>query len=88
VTVGVLFGGSSPEHDVSVLTGLQAARVLESARRPVQRIYWSKENALFAVPSAVEAPDFLGPLSSESSTVATVDLVRTVASRLYVRWPI
>ena len=28
--VAVIFGGPSPEHDVSVLTGLQAARGLTS----------------------------------------------------------
>ena len=29
----VVFGGPSPEHDISVLTGLQAARLLAEARR-------------------------------------------------------
>ena len=29
--VAVIFGGPSPEHDVSVLTGLQAARGLAGA---------------------------------------------------------
>ena len=33
--VGVLFGGPSPEHDVSILTGLQAARELARAATSV-----------------------------------------------------
>ena len=28
VTSGVLFGGPTPEHDISILTGLQALREL------------------------------------------------------------
>jgi len=45
----VLFGGPSPEHDVSVITGLMAARALGD----VECIYWSKSGELFSV---VEVP--------------------------------
>ena len=40
----VLFGGPSPEHDVSILTGLQAARALaaEDAVAAVHDVYWTK----------------------------------------------
>ena len=33
--IAVAFGGPSPEHDVSSLTGLQAARELHQSGRPV-----------------------------------------------------
>ncbi len=33
VGVGVCFGGSSPEHDISILTGLQAVHALVEAGR-------------------------------------------------------
>lgn len=56
--VAVLFGGPSPEHDVSILTGLQACRaLLEAGRRPVA-IYWSKLGAFLGVDPAVEAAAF------------------------------
>ena len=55
--VAVLFGGPSPEHDVSVLTGLQAARALGP---PVRAIYWSKEGLFFEVDPALEGAAFLG----------------------------
>jgi D-alanine-D-alanine ligase len=57
----VIFGGPSPEHDVSVLTGLQAARTLAgsgSAVGEVHAIYWSKSGDFHEVPVASEANEF------------------------------
>jgi D-alanine-D-alanine ligase len=57
--IAVIFGGPSPEHDVSVLTGLQAAHELQRAGRTVQALYWSKAAEWFAVDAALEATAFL-----------------------------
>jgi D-alanine-D-alanine ligase len=57
--VAVVFGGPSPEHDVSVLTGLQVARALGQAGRPVVGLYWSKAGDWFRVPASLEAADFV-----------------------------
>jgi len=55
----VVFGGPSLEHDVSILTGLQAARVLaKSGAEPVV-LYWSADNRWFRVPADLEASAFL-----------------------------
>jgi len=53
----VLFGGPSPEHDVSILTGLQAARALGDAHA----IYWEKggDLAFYAVEPTLEGSDFV-----------------------------
>ena len=51
----VLFGGPSPEHDVSILTGLQVGRVLGDATA----LYWSKTGELWEVPSDLEAQAFV-----------------------------
>ena len=51
--VAVVFGGPSPEHDVSVLTGLQAARALG-----VRALYWTKTGDWYEVDRALEASDF------------------------------
>jgi D-alanine-D-alanine ligase len=60
--VAVLFGGPAPEHDVSILTGLQAARELVAARRDVLAIYWTKSGAFVSVDPSAEAAAFLdGP---------------------------
>ena len=57
--VAVAFGGPSPEHDVSVLTGLQAARALERAGRAVTGLYWSRTGGWYRVPAALEAGAFV-----------------------------
>jgi D-alanine-D-alanine ligase len=54
----VLFGGPSPEHDVSVLTGLQAARALVRAGEQVTAIYWAKSAQFFTVDASLEGQDF------------------------------
>jgi D-alanine-D-alanine ligase len=54
----VIFGGPSPEHDVSILTGLQAARALAKAGMAVEAIYWSKSADFFRVDAGAEAADF------------------------------
>jgi D-alanine-D-alanine ligase len=58
-TIGVVFGGPSPEHDVSILTGLQAVRTLVGAHGDVFGLYWSKTGDWFRVPPTLEAADFL-----------------------------
>lgn len=60
-TVGVVFGGPSPEHDISILTGLQAARLLTNAGRDVACVYWTRTNTWLRVPSTLEGSDFLEP---------------------------
>ncbi|MHB8263346.1 MAG: D-alanine--D-alanine ligase family protein [Acidimicrobiales bacterium] len=57
-TVGVAFGGPSDEHDVSVLTGLQALHELHSAGRKVLGIYWSKPGDFYGVSPTLEAMAF------------------------------
>jgi D-alanine-D-alanine ligase len=51
----VLFGGPSPEHDVSVILGLMASRALGD----VEAIYWSKAGEFFSVPTDLEASSFV-----------------------------
>jgi D-alanine-D-alanine ligase len=57
--VAVLFGGPAPEHDVSILTGLQASRELAAAGRDVVAIYWTKAGAFVSVDPTLEAAAFL-----------------------------
>jgi D-alanine-D-alanine ligase len=58
--VAVIFGGPSPEHDVSVLTGLQAARELPKAGADrVKALYWTKTGEFFEVDPGLEAEAFL-----------------------------
>ena len=50
----VIFGGPSPEHDVSVIIGLQVARILRG-----HTIYWAKTGDWFLVDADLEASDFV-----------------------------
>jgi D-alanine-D-alanine ligase len=65
--IGVVFGGPSPEHDISILTGLQAARALANAGRRVTCIYWAKDSTWCKVPVDIEAASFLEPDFSRES---------------------
>lgn len=68
-TVAVVFGGPSPEHDVSILTGLQVARTLVGADRDVVGLYWSKTGDWFRVPPTLEAADFLDGVPGRAEPV-------------------
>jgi D-alanine-D-alanine ligase len=57
--IAVAFGGPSPEHDVSILTGLQAAHELAAARRDVTGLYWTKTGDWYRVEATLEAADFV-----------------------------
>jgi D-alanine-D-alanine ligase len=67
--VAVLFGGPSPEHDVSVLTGLQAAHELLSAGRRVIALYWTKLGTFVEVPPSLEASAFIDGSPKDATQV-------------------
>jgi D-alanine-D-alanine ligase len=70
VSIGVLFGGPTPEHDISILTGLLALRELaHSAKDPVG-IYWTKTGAFLSVPATTEAEAFLGGVPKGSTPLS------------------
>ena len=52
--IATVLGGPSPEHDVSVSTGLQAARVLPEA----DCLYWSLTGDWYLTPPGLELSDF------------------------------
>jgi D-alanine-D-alanine ligase len=63
----VLFGGPTPEHDISILTGLQAVRELERHGHAVTAIYWTKTGSFHVVPNGVEAETFVDGLPRGST---------------------
>jgi D-alanine-D-alanine ligase len=60
-SIGVVFGGPSPEHDISILTGLQSARALADEGLDVVCVYWTRAGAWLRVPPTLEAGAFLEP---------------------------
>jgi len=71
-TWAVVFGGPSPEHEISILTGLQAERVLLEGRRDVVALYHAPNGAWYQVPPRSEAADFLTGAPSGSKDVEIV----------------
>jgi D-alanine-D-alanine ligase len=69
--LAVLFGGPSPEHDVSVLTGLLTTRdlLLSGSPNKVKAIYWSKNGAFYEVDPGLEGSDFIEGAPSSASTL-------------------
>jgi D-alanine-D-alanine ligase len=65
----VLFGGPSPEHEISILTGLQSERVLTAAGEAVLPLYWSPAGEWFQVPAHTEAKDYLDGVPKGSKSV-------------------
>ena len=57
--LGIVFGGPSPEHEISVLTGLLSERVLREAGQDVAPIYWTPSGEWVLCPASSEAKDFL-----------------------------
>jgi D-alanine-D-alanine ligase len=68
----VIFGGPAPEHDVSILTGLQAARELVNMGRDVVGLFWSKNAEWFLVPAELEGAAFLQGVPSGAESVQLV----------------
>ncbi|MCG5432243.1 hypothetical protein LV457_08045 [Mycobacterium sp. MYCO198283] len=59
--ITVVFGGPSPEHDISILTGLQAERILRR-HGDVNAVYWDRRGNWHLVPAETEARDYIdGP---------------------------
>ncbi len=56
--IAVIIGGPSSEHDISILTGLQSARILSKDNK-VSILYWSKDNKWYLLDSILESKDFL-----------------------------
>jgi len=70
--IGVFFGGPSPEHEVSVITGLQAAAALDSPQFDVTPVYVTKGGHWYVGPSVgkIEAYADLPKLMKSSIEVS------------------
>jgi D-alanine-D-alanine ligase len=71
-SVAVVFGGPSPEHDISILTGLMAARTLLNAGTPVVGLYWAKSGDWYEVDPLSEGSDFLDGVPKGSAEVQLI----------------
>jgi D-alanine-D-alanine ligase len=71
----VLFGGRSPEHDVSIITGLQAIAALDPARYDAIPLYVAPNGAWLTGAALLQRANYIpGPALQESLTPVTLDL--------------
>lgn len=70
--IAVAFGGPSPEHDVSIVTGLPTARALAGAGRDVVCLYWSKVGGWHQVAPTLEAVDFVDGVPRDADELRLV----------------
>ncbi len=68
----VAFGGPSPEHEISILTALQAERILSAGSNETLLIYQATNGAWFQVPKGLEADDFTAGVPSGSNELEMV----------------
>ncbi|HEX4979310.1 MAG TPA: hypothetical protein VFV35_04525 [Acidimicrobiales bacterium] len=54
----VIFGGVSPEHDVSIITGLLAAQAMARSGRSPEAVYWSKRGDFYTVDPSLDPEAF------------------------------
>jgi D-alanine-D-alanine ligase len=70
--VAIIFGGVSPEHDISILTGLQAERGVDSRNHRVIPIFVAKNGDFFVAPNNLEAPNYASGAPKDSTHVNLV----------------
>ncbi|WP_055476059.1 D-alanine--D-alanine ligase family protein [Gordonia sp. HS-NH1] len=69
--VSIVFGGPSPEHEISILTGLQCERVLRGAgAEQINPIYVDQGGRWHLVPANTEARDFTAGAPAGSRELA------------------
>ena len=47
IKVGVIFGGKSVEHEISIISAIQAIQSIDSAKYDVIPIYVTKDNKFY-----------------------------------------
>ena len=58
IKVGVIFGGKSVEHEVSIISGLQAINNMDTDKYDIIPIYLSKENKMYVGDMVKEVKNF------------------------------
>ena len=71
ITVGVFFGGVSTEHEVSIITGLQACAAIDKRKYDVVPVYISKDGAFYI-------GDDIGKIESYSNIPTLLKRSKTV----------
>lgn len=87
IRVGVFFGGKSPEHEISIITGIQAIEHFDKERFEVIPVYVAKSGKWYSGPELTKIENYKNLLSvTEKATQETISFddkekgLRTIAS--------
>ena len=74
IRVGVIFGGKSPEHEVSVITGLQVVENIDKEKFDVLPIYVAKDGRWFSGPELLKIETYknLVAISAKATQQAVI----------------
>jgi len=102
IRVGVIFGGESVEHEVSVISALQAINNIDKEKYEVVPIYISKEKCWYTGNNLLEIENYknidelvsnlkevtLCKINNEFCLLSTKGLVKKVIDKLDIAFPI
>src|ERR1700734_3790838 len=84
--IAVFLGGRSPEHDVSVVTGLQALQALDQSRFDPFVVYVTTDGDWLTGPALDDRRNYLPtPESRAKLTEVTLDIAAGTRGRLVAR---
>lgn len=87
IKVGVIFGGKSVEHEVSVITGLQACRNFDREKYEPIPIYLSKKGDMYVGEELAEISAYAGDLDALLARSTRIVLVNDNGKINLVRYP-
>ena len=87
IKVGVLFGGKSVEHEVSVISGIQAYRSLNTEKYDPIAIYISKKGEMFTGEKISDISSYGGDINELISQSTRITLVNDSGRINLVRYP-
>ncbi|MCL1831347.1 MAG: D-alanine--D-alanine ligase [Oscillospiraceae bacterium] len=92
ITVAVFFGGKSTEHEVSVITGLQAFAAIDRDKYAPIPLYITKDNTLYTGDAAGDIAEYsdISGLLNKSKAVTIIDrkLYEVTAKKADLRKPL
>lgn len=87
VKVGVIFGGKSVEHEVSVISGIQAYKNLDAEKYQPVAIYISKKGEMYTGEALSDISAFSGDINSLIESCTRITLVNDCGKINLVRYP-
>lgn len=88
VKVGVIFGGKSVEHEVSVISGLQAFRNLNTEKYEPVAIYISKNGNMYTGKALADIENYKGDLEKLAGSATRITMINDNGKINLVRYPV